>query len=66
MVLKLMAGFGNYLHGLSQRTDDSDERDMFLMRIGELRIAHNTMLEIPLHERDFTADDSLLQEGNSD
>jgi len=66
MVLKLMAGFGNYLHGLFEMTEDPDEQRLYLMRIGELRIAHNAMLEIPLHEKDFTADNYLLSEENSD
>jgi len=66
MVLKLMSGFGNYLYGLAERTEDSDEREMLLMRIGKLSVAHNTLVEIPLHERDFTADNSLLSEENSD
>ncbi len=66
MVLKLLAGFGNYLHGLAERSGDPDERDMAMMHIGKLSVAHNTIVEIPLHERDFTADPNLSPEENSD
>ena len=66
MVLKLLQGFGNYLHGLAERTEDQDERDMGMMHIGKLSVAHNAIVEIPLHERDFTADPNLSPEENSD
>ena len=66
MVLKLIAGFGNYLHELAQRSEDQDERDLHMMHIGKISAAHNTLVEIPLHERDFTADNTLLPTEESD
>lgn len=65
MVLKLLVGFGNYLHGLAQRQEDSSEAQRLLMAVGRIHSAHELIQETPLHQSDFTSFD-LEDEGESE
>ena len=62
MILKLLVGFGNYLFSMAQQAGSEEEKTAYLVQVGKVESLHSSLCEIPMHNRDFTADPSLLGE----